>query len=71
MELLILFLPLLGSIISGLFGKNIGDKSSEIITTLFVSTSAILSIFIFYDVVFHSYENNVIIVFGSYGYRVC
>ncbi len=61
MELLILFLPLLGSIISGLFGKNIGDKSSEIITTLFVSTSAILSIFIFYDVVFHSYENNVII----------
>ena len=39
-EYLIIFLPLLGSIISGLFGKYIGSRNSEIITSLFVSTSA-------------------------------
>ena len=36
MEIAILFLPLLASIISGFFGKLIGDRSSEIITSLFV-----------------------------------
>ena len=44
MEYLILFLPLLASIISGFFGKLIGDKISQIITSLFVVASAFLSI---------------------------
>ena len=43
MEYLILFLPLLASIISGFFGKKLGDKLSEIIPSIFVSISAILS----------------------------
>ena len=47
MEYLILFLPLLASIISGFFGKLIGDKISQILTCLFVSISAILSLVIF------------------------
>ena len=47
MELIVLFLPLFASIISGFFGKFIGQRTSEIITSLFVSISAILSIFIF------------------------
>ena len=46
MEYLILFLPLLGSIISGFFGKKIGDRNSQILTSFFVSISAILSLFI-------------------------
>ena len=61
MELTLLFLPLAASIISGFFGKFIGDKSSEIITSLFVSISAILSLLIFFNVVNQGYENNIII----------
>jgi NADH-quinone oxidoreductase subunit L len=61
MELLILFLPLVAAIISGFFGKLIGDRSSEVITSLLVSVSAILSITIFYNVITNGYENNVLI----------
>ena len=57
-EYLIIFLPLLGSIISGLFGKYIGSRNSEIITSLFVSISAILSFIIFYKVLNQDYTNN-------------
>ena len=57
-EYLIIFLPLLGSIISGLFGKYIGSRSSEIITSLFVSISSILSFIIFYKVLNQDYTNN-------------
>ena len=61
MEYLILFLPLLASIISGFFGKLIGDKVSQILTSLFVSISAILSLVIFFKVINASYVNNLII----------
>ena len=61
MELLILFLPLLGSIASGFFGRYIGDKNSQIFTCLLVSISAILSLYIFYNVIFQNYENNILI----------
>ena len=61
MEIAILFLPLLASIISGFFGKYIGDRNSEIITSLFVSISAGLSLFIFYNVILNQYESNVVI----------
>ncbi len=61
MEYLILFLPLIGAFISGFFGKKIGERPSEIITSLFTSISAVLSILIFVDVVFNNYENNLII----------
>ena len=61
MEIALLFLPLLASIISGFFGKYIGDRSSEIVTSLFVSISAILSLILFYQVIVNQYENNVVI----------
>ena len=61
MEIAILFLPLLASIISGFFGKIIGDRSSEIITSLFVVISAGLSLFVFYNVIFNLYENNIVL----------
>ena len=57
-EYLIIFLPLLGSIISGLFGKYIGSRNSEIVTSLFVSISAFLSFIIFYKVLNQDYTNN-------------
>ena len=61
MEYTLVFLPLLGSIISGFFGRYIGDRNSEIMTSLFVSISAALSLIIFYQVIVNSYENNLII----------
>jgi len=61
MEYLILFLPLIAAFISGFFGKLIGDRFSEIITSLFVSISAILSFFVFYKVISEGYSNNLII----------
>ena len=61
MEYIIVFLPLLGSVLSGFFGRYIGSKSSEIITCLCVSISACLSLFIFYKVIYHDYTNHVII----------
>ena len=61
MEYFIIFLPLLASIISGFFGKKLGDRLSQIVTSLFVSTSAILSFFVFFKVINQNYENNIII----------
>ena len=61
MEYAIIFLPLLGAIISGFFGKIIGDRLSEIVTSLLVSISAILSFVIFYNVVVQDYVNNITI----------
>ena len=61
MEYFLIFLPLLGAIISGFFGRYIGDRNSEIITSLFVTFSAIISLIIFYEVIINSYENNLII----------
>jgi NADH-quinone oxidoreductase subunit L len=42
---LMVFLPLLGAVLSGFFGKIIGVRNSEIITSFFVSISAIISLF--------------------------
>tara|TARA_Y100001970_G_scaffold281642_1_gene392874 strand:- start:5256 stop:7175 length:1920 start_codon:yes stop_codon:yes gene_type:complete len=60
-EYIIIFFPLIASLISGFLGKYIGQRTSEIITSLFVSISAILSIFIFYKVLIYGYEKNVVI----------
>jgi NADH-quinone oxidoreductase subunit L len=39
----IVFLPILGALIAGFFGRAIGPRPSEIITTLFVGIAAVLS----------------------------
>ena len=61
MEISILFLPLIASIISGFFGKYIGDRNSEIVTSALVSISAILSVFVLYQVIVNQYEENIVI----------
>ena len=61
MEYFILFLPLLASFIVGFFGKKIGDKTSEILTSLFVTISALLSLIVFFKVLNSGYSNNLII----------
>jgi len=61
MEISIIALPLIASIISGFFGKYIGDRNSEILTSLLVSISAILSGIVFYEVIVNQYEENIVI----------
>ena len=48
----IVLLPLCGALIAGLFGRIIGDRPSEIVTTLFLGTAALLSWIVFFDVGF-------------------
>ena len=61
MEIFIIALPLIASIISGFFGKFIGDRNSEIITSLMVSISAIFSVLVLYEVIINQYQDNIII----------
>ena len=57
MEIAIIFLPLLGAILSGFFGNRLGNKFSQVTTSLLVSLSSILSFIIFYKVITENYSN--------------
>ena len=57
MEYAVVFLPLIGSFISGFFGKRIGDKYCQILTSTLVAVSGILSLFIFYKVLSQDYSS--------------
>ena len=48
----IVFLPLFGFLIAGLFGRVLGARPSELITTGFLIVGAILSWVVFFDVGF-------------------
>ncbi len=61
MEISIIALPLIASIISGFFGKFIGDRNSEIVTSFLVTISAILSAIVFYEVIINQYQDNIVI----------
>jgi len=61
MEISIIALPLIASIISGFFGKFIGDRNSEIVTSLLVTISAALSALVLYEVIVNQYQDNIII----------
>lgn len=50
MYLLIILLPLLGSIISGLFGRKVGIKGGQLITCSFIIITTLLSILAFVEV---------------------
>ncbi|BCH54019.1 NADH-quinone oxidoreductase subunit L [Agrobacterium vitis] len=52
----IVFLPLLGALIAGLFGRQIGAKASEFITTGFMVLTAALSWYVFISVGFGNSE---------------
>ena len=58
MEYIIIFLPLFAAVFSGFFGKHLNDKLSCSLSSLLISISAILSIYIFYKVLNTGYENN-------------
>ena len=54
MYILVLFLPLLSAIISGLFGRKIGTKGAGILTSSCIVISTIVSCCIFYETVLNS-----------------
>jgi hypothetical protein len=62
MYLSIIILPLLGSIVSGFFGRKIGDRGAQFITTLCVIITTILAVIAFFEVGF----NNVPISVGLF-----
>jgi NADH-quinone oxidoreductase subunit L len=47
----VVFLPLLGSIIAGFFGRRIGDRASQVVTCAGVGLSALFSVAIFAEVI--------------------
>ena len=61
MEYAIVFLPLVSAFISGFFGKEIGQKNSQYLSSILVGISGILSLFIFYEVLNHGYSTNKLI----------
>jgi NADH-quinone oxidoreductase subunit L len=50
MEILAVFTPLLGFLIAGLFGKQIGDKGAQFVTCLGMIIAATCSVMLFFDV---------------------
>jgi NADH-quinone oxidoreductase subunit L len=48
----IVLLPLAGALIAGFFGRAIGDRPSEVITTSFLFLAAVLSWIVFFQVAF-------------------
>ena len=54
MYILVLFMPLLSAVISGLFGRKIGTKGAGVFTSTCISICVIVSCCIFYEVVLNS-----------------
>lgn len=50
MYLVIILLPLLGSIISGFFGRKVGIKGGQLITSSFIIITTLLAILAFFEV---------------------
>jgi NADH-quinone oxidoreductase subunit L len=68
----IVFLPLLGSAIAGLFGRALGARPSELVTTGLLFASAALSVLAFYDVAIqgHNYIVSILPWIHSAGFTV-
>jgi NADH-ubiquinone oxidoreductase chain 5 len=49
MYLTIIFLPLFGSIVAGLFGRYVGAKGATLVTTSCLFLALFLSFFAFYE----------------------
>ncbi len=59
MDAAAIFLPLIGFLIAGLFGRWIGDRGAMGVTVLAVSIAAIISIWLFFDVALGGNERTV------------
>ncbi|MEQ8166110.1 MAG: NADH-quinone oxidoreductase subunit L, partial [Alphaproteobacteria bacterium] len=59
MFIVTVFLPLLGAVLAGLFGRVLGDKGAEVVTSGFMLVSAVLSVLILQDVALEQNVYNV------------
>jgi NADH-quinone oxidoreductase subunit L len=50
LETLVVFLPLLGAVLAGLFGRTFGDRGAQAVTSGALILSALLSVVVFFDV---------------------
>ncbi|MGH6792152.1 MAG: proton-conducting transporter membrane subunit, partial [Methyloceanibacter sp.] len=55
----ILFLPLIGAIFAGFFGRLVGGRSAEVVTTILVLITALLSWLAFYQVAIEGQETRI------------
>jgi NADH-quinone oxidoreductase subunit L len=55
----IVFLPLIGAIFAGFFGRLVGARASEVVTTSLLLVTALLSWFAFYQVAFEGFETRI------------
>ncbi|MGV1014713.1 MAG: NADH-quinone oxidoreductase subunit L, partial [Methyloceanibacter sp.] len=55
----ILFLPLLGAVFAGFFGRLVGGRSAEVVTTTLVLITALLSWLAFYQVAIEGQETRI------------
>jgi NADH-quinone oxidoreductase subunit L len=53
MDVALVFLPLAGAIIAGLFGRMIGDRGAQWVTCSFMLVSAVLAVIAFVDVIYN------------------
>jgi NADH-quinone oxidoreductase subunit L len=53
MDVALVFLPLAGAIIAGLFGRMIGDRGAQWVTCSFMLLSALLAVIAFVDVIYN------------------
>jgi NADH-ubiquinone oxidoreductase chain 5 len=60
MYLTLIILPLIGSLISGFFGRKVGTKGAQYITSISIFIITILSVIIFMEVGFNSIPVNII-----------
>jgi NADH-quinone oxidoreductase subunit L len=50
MEVVAVFLPLAGAVIAGMFGRDLGERGAQVVTSGFLLVSALLSVIVFFDV---------------------
>ena len=62
----IVFLPLLGFLIAGLFGRQIGARGAEVVTTSFLGVSALLSWIAFFSVGYGKQEHALVVELGPW-----
>src|ERR1700760_4174449 len=62
LDLAVVFLPLLGALIAGLFGRMIGDRASQIATCAPMLIAAGISIYLFNDVALQGHAVDLVLL---------
>ena len=69
----VVFLPLLGAVLAGLFGRSLGDRASQVITCTLLISSGVIAWWLFYDIALlgnvESYDLGTWAQVGSLGFE--